>query len=195
LVRSWKTSDIEQTAPDVEAGERVIDFGGGEKALRLLESGAGGRDFDGRVFSDAAGAAETGKSGLKSGAEVGGDGLVLGLAGANGGGLGGLLLAHGEAVHDGEGDGEAETVVLGGGREAVEAAEAGAVEFEAGGAAGGDAFYIELRAIGAVEGFELGFLARDAGVLLEREGIGGDFKGRLGTVGRERFGEAAGSEG
>ncbi len=91
----------------------------------------------------------------------------------------------GGQVEDRERHGEAQGVVLGGGSEAVGAAENRAVGFGAGAARVGRALQGEARKVGALQGAQLRLRLFDDGVLFGGDGIRrGVERGRL-LLGRE----------
>src|SRR5580704_17350905 len=158
--------DAQQTAPDSQPRQRIVDLGLREKPLgfrhfvdvseaRLIASGGllsgrpRSRYFNRRVSCDAAGALEIGNRAIPLGAQINRDLLVASCFGADSSRLRALPGSDRRQFHDREVDAEPNRIVLNVGSEAVQSTEDSAIEFSAGAASIGGSLQIEARKIGA----------------------------------------------
>ena len=100
--------------------------------------------------------AQRGQRGIEAGLHVCGDHRILRLAGPNIRRLHGFLLADGEPIHKRKGYGQSGAIVLGRGRETIDATEPRTIRQQSGAARGGKTLDKELRIIRALRGLELG---------------------------------------
>src|ERR1019366_7709129 len=141
----------EQPAPDAEPGQRVVDIGLREQALRfgylidvaqarliagrgLLDRGARGGHLGGSVGGDFAGALKCRDGRIPLGAQIDGDLAVSGRLRADRGRLRGFTGLNRRQIKSRESHAETERVVLHTGGQAVDAAEQLAIGLRAGAA-------------------------------------------------------------